>query len=110
MHEESAFSTLEDSRARVDHKTNVVLIPDSLVFEALAKAPKSIRLYSRDHKNDLVLKGDEVYYGPGSTTPFILDRSGAARKPVSADLVKLARLVDARWRIFRTSRLDARMS
>ena len=95
VHEPSALRLLGDAGARVDHRTDVVSIPGSLVSDALAKAPKAIKLYSRDHKNDVTLQGDNVYYSPGSTTPFILDRSGAVRKPVSADLVNLAKLVDA---------------
>lgn len=95
VHEPSALRLLGDAGARVDHRTDVVSIPGSLVSDALTKAPKAIKLYSRDHKNDVTLQGDNVYYSPGSTTPFILDRSGAVRKPVSADLVNLAKLVDA---------------
>ena len=43
LQEGSALSLLEDSGAQVNDKTNVVLIPESLVSEALAKAPKSVK-------------------------------------------------------------------
>jgi len=79
----------------VDWKTSVVCIPECLVSDALAKVPKIIRLYDRDRKNDIALQGDNVHYSPGSTAPFILDRSGMIRKPVSADLVNLVKLADA---------------
>jgi len=95
VHAPSALKLLEDAGARVDRGTDVVSIPGSMVSEALVRVPRTIRLYDRDHENELTLQGDNVYYSPGSTTPFILDRSGTVRKPVSADLVKLVRLADA---------------
>jgi trimethylamine--corrinoid protein Co-methyltransferase len=94
VHEQDASTLLEDAGAEVDHKTSVVKVLENLVLESLKKTPKSVRFYSRDHKNDALLEGDNAYYSPGSTTPFIRDRSGVIRRPISADLVDLVRLVD----------------
>jgi len=89
------LGVLEDAGAHVNHVTGIVSIHEKLVSEALAKAPKTIRLYSRCRKNELTLDADNVYYAPGSTAPFILDRSGTVRRPVSVDLINLVRIADA---------------
>lgn len=95
VQEKSALKLLENAGATKNPKTNFVSIPENLVSEALARAPKNIALYTRDHNEVLPLGKENVYYSPGSTTPFILDRDGTIRKPVSSDLVKLARVTDA---------------
>ena len=49
------LKTLDSAGATVDLKTGIAKIPESMVDEALRKAPKNITLYSRDGKHDLRL-------------------------------------------------------
>jgi trimethylamine--corrinoid protein Co-methyltransferase len=86
---------LADNGAKIDPRKNLALIPEKLITESLAKAPRDITLHSRDHKDALPLSGNNTYYSPGSTVPFILDLDGTVRKPLSSDLVNLVRLTDA---------------
>ena len=86
---------LADNGARVDAKKNLALIPENLISESLEKVPRHIALHTREHKEALPLSGENVYYSPGSTVPFILDRDETLRKPLSSDLVNLVRLTDA---------------
>jgi trimethylamine--corrinoid protein Co-methyltransferase len=95
VQDKPTLSLLEDHGARIDPKRNFAFIPENLVSEALANAPRKIALYTRGHREVLPLDGEHVYYSPGSTVPFILDRNGSVRKPVSSDLVNLVRLAGA---------------
>jgi len=86
---------LEDNGARIDPRKDLARIPENIISETLAKAPRNIALHTRDHKDALPLTGNNVYYSPGSTVPFILDFDGTVRKSSSSDLVNLVRLTDA---------------
>ena len=86
---------LERNGARIDKKTNFVSIPQSLILEALAKVPKKIALYTLGREHEFPLQGNNVYYSPGSTVPFILDTDGMIRKPLCSDLVNIVKLTDA---------------
>lgn len=92
----AALSLLADAGVEVDFDNKLARIPQHLVKETLVKAPSTIKLYSRDGKRDRVLEGNKVTYNPGSTALFILDsKTNEPRRPLSRDLVDLARLTDA---------------
>ena len=95
IQDKPAMRLLADNGARVDAKKNLALIPENLISESLEKVPRHIALHTREHKEALPLSGENVYYSPGSTVPFILDRDETLRKPLSSDLVNLVRLTDA---------------
>ena len=95
IQDKPAMRLLADNGARIDAKKNLALIPENLISESLEKVPRDIALHTRDHKEALPLGGENVYYSPGSTVPFILDLDGTLRKPLSSDLVNLVRLTDA---------------
>ena len=95
VHNKTALKLLEDNGAGIDERKGIVSIPENLISGALAKAPTNVFLHSLDHKHTFPLTGNNVYYSPGSTVPFILDSDGTVRKPVSSDLVNLVRLTDA---------------
>ena len=95
FHSEEAIHLLESVGARViDSKR--VKIPSAVVEEALRSAPKRVMLANRRGERVMSLWGDNIFYGPGSETPFTLDpHSGLRRIAVKADVVQAAKVVDA---------------
>jgi trimethylamine--corrinoid protein Co-methyltransferase len=80
----------------VDESTFRVRLKPKLVDRCLAMTPSSITLYDRSGDRAYRVGGDEVHFDPGSSGTRILDHaSGRERKPITADLVELARLTDA---------------
>jgi len=59
-----ALSLLEKNGCHVDHSSRRVKFPPGLVEECLRKAPSSFRVRARDSKNDLIIGGNTVYFGP----------------------------------------------
>jgi len=73
-----------------------VRIPPHLIERAIRAAPKRVVMCHRDGKPAMFLEGYNSYYGTGSDTPFVIDAySGERRQAVRADVVNVARLVDA---------------
>ncbi len=95
FHSEEAIHLLESVGARViDSKR--VRIPSFVVEEALRSAPKRVVLANRRGERVMPLWGDNIFYGPGSETPFTLDPySGLRRTAVKADVEQAAKVVDA---------------
>jgi trimethylamine--corrinoid protein Co-methyltransferase len=86
---------LNDSGARVDKAQNRVHIPRKLVESCLKTAPDHIQVYDRDGDLRLDLRDDNVHFDPGSAALRIFDPElGQPREAVTADLIKLARLVE----------------
>jgi trimethylamine--corrinoid protein Co-methyltransferase len=72
-----------------------VLFPRDVIEKAIATAPKSFTLYTRDGEPHAELGGNNVHYVPGSSGLKILDhRSGATRLTDSKDFIEYARLCD----------------
>jgi trimethylamine--corrinoid protein Co-methyltransferase len=94
-------SSKEIARFFSDHGAEVnaglIKIPESLVREALRKAPKAVTIYGRDSKNAITLGDKRIYFGLGGTpTPYILDyRTGEWRRPTKDDMIAATRLGDA---------------
>ena len=95
FHSQDAIDLLESAGARVlDSKR--VKIPSYVIEEAIRNAPKRVVLANRKAERVMPLWGDNVFYGPGSETPFTLDPYTGERRPaVKADVVHAARVVDA---------------
>jgi trimethylamine--corrinoid protein Co-methyltransferase len=72
-----------------------VLIPRSMVEDALARACRSFRLAGRDPSHDLLMDSERVYLGTGGAAIKIMDLDGTVRQPVLADIARIGRLVDA---------------
>ena len=94
---QSALKMLKEAGAETDDKRMVAKIPDSMVKDALSKAPKEILCAARDPKHDMRL--------PVQTWPFVattglavymkdLD-SGKTRETTRKDLADFAKLADA---------------
>jgi trimethylamine--corrinoid protein Co-methyltransferase len=90
-----ALKLLSNAGADVDFAKKIGRIPQHLVKESLAKAPSTIRLYSRDGKHDLMLEGNRIHYDPGSAAYYLLDsQTCEVRRPASKDLADFVRLAD----------------
>jgi trimethylamine--corrinoid protein Co-methyltransferase len=75
-----------------------VYIPGHLVRGALATAPSSFRVYSREGSaaKDVVIGPNRIHFGPGPTCPNISDpRTGERRKYLRRDAATVARVCDA---------------
>lgn len=92
--EKEALELLSGAGARVDKSR--VKIPAWLVEKALASAPEQINLYTRQGLKALSLAKNNIYFGTGSETPFIIDLdTGLRRPPLKEDVKKAALLADA---------------
>ncbi|MDH4122851.1 MAG: trimethylamine methyltransferase family protein [Thermoplasmata archaeon] len=105
IHSESVLKMLENAGANVNHKTQIAMIPEGLVNEAIKKAPKSFSIGARDPKYDIKLPASSYpYVSLGGVTAWIEDyetkkHREATRKDL-ADIVRLAddiKAVDAIW-------------
>jgi trimethylamine--corrinoid protein Co-methyltransferase len=96
IHSNVALQLFDKFGADVDLQKKLVKIPESLVVESIKKAPSSVKLYSRNGKNDLLLEGNSFHFCPGSSAIHIHDtKTGEFRKATSIDAAKLAIIVDA---------------
>jgi trimethylamine--corrinoid protein Co-methyltransferase len=74
----------------------VARIPERLVREALASAPRSFCLYDRAGQPAVEYGGDRVQFDPGSSGVHILDPETLAhRASRTADLVRLVQVAEA---------------
>jgi trimethylamine--corrinoid protein Co-methyltransferase len=95
FHEE-AVAILESQGAWADGAR--VHIPGHLVRKALATAPSSFKVYSREGaaEKDIVVGPNRIHYGPGPTCPNMIDPlTGKRRKYVRKDAAEVARVCDA---------------
>lgn len=73
-----------------------LLIPSALIQQCLNTVPGSIILYDRTGQPAMNLADSEIHFDPGSSALNVLEwPSQKERKPVSRDLVTLAKLTDA---------------
>lgn len=94
VHDEKAREILAQGGAQVEGIR--VRIPEFMVTQALATAPKRLTLYNRAGQVTMRAGGYNTYYGGGSDCLNVLDhRTGLRRKPVLQDVVEAARLMDA---------------
>jgi trimethylamine--corrinoid protein Co-methyltransferase len=85
---------LIDAGLPVDPKGRV-LFPADVVNRAIATAPKSFTLYSRDGEPHANIGGWNVHFVPGSSGLKIMDhRTGETRLANSTDFIEYARLCD----------------
>jgi trimethylamine---corrinoid protein Co-methyltransferase len=73
-----------------------ILIPTALVQQCLKTVPSRITMYDRSGQPAMNLAEREIHFDPGSSALNVLDwPSQRERKPITRDLVALARLTDA---------------
>jgi trimethylamine--corrinoid protein Co-methyltransferase len=96
INNDKALKLLRENGVDVDFDRKIARIPQHLVKESLVKVPSSIRLHSRDGKNDRILDGDNVTFNPGSSALYFLDfETKEIRRPLTKDLIDLVKLTDA---------------
>ena len=89
-----ALDMLDGAGAKVVDKEKVK-IPSNLVEEALKTVSSSVVISNRDGEDTMFLEGDNVYFGPGSETPYVLDPyTGKRRGSVKNDTVRAAKVID----------------
>jgi trimethylamine--corrinoid protein Co-methyltransferase len=94
VHHEKARDILVSGGARADGLR--VRIPEYMVAQALATAPKRLSLYDRHGRVAIRAWGYNSYYGGGSDCLNLLDhRSGERRKPRIQDVVDAVMVQDA---------------
>ena len=95
VHNEEALRLLAEAGAEVDRSALVVRIPERIVRDAVASAPRAFDLYTLDGERAVHYGGDAIQFDPGSAALSILDpATGEERVPATADFVRLIKLVE----------------
>lgn len=95
LYEEEALNLLKEAGVKVEDG-NRVRIPPGLVEWALSIAPKRVVLCDRSGRRVMPLERNNVFFGPGSDCPNILDhRTGERRRGTLRDIEEGIRLCDA---------------
>jgi trimethylamine--corrinoid protein Co-methyltransferase len=94
---ESVMKMLKDAGANVDTRTQIVRIPESMVKDAISKAPKSFTIGSRDGKRDIKLPTETwPYVSLAGVTVWMEDyKTKQHLDGTTEDLAKIARIGDA---------------
>jgi len=91
-----ALKILDQSGANVDYNRQVAKIPQHLVDEAIKKCPKTVRLFARNPKLDVVLDGRHMFGATDGTGLTTIDlETGQRRRSTKDDVCKTALIVDA---------------
>ncbi|MBD3255917.1 MAG: hypothetical protein GF383_12545 [Candidatus Lokiarchaeota archaeon] len=87
---------LEDYGANVDHDTNFVKYPESLVIEKLRQVPSSFKLYGPDGNSNIEVNLNSTHFLPIGTPVKIYapEKNKGVRKSTLEDTIKQMRLVD----------------
>jgi len=88
-----ALSILGDHGQRIDKANERAYLSRDFVEKAIASSPKKLTLWNVTGDTSIEVGGDSVTYDPGSAAIRILDPDGKVREPVTADCVRLSRLV-----------------
>lgn len=90
-----ALQLLAAAGAHANRNSQVVAIPEKLVFQALETAPHAFDLYDIYGEPAVHYRGDAVHFDPGSAGITILDsHTGQHRPPVTDDFATFVRLVE----------------
>jgi len=93
---DSVLRMLEDHGARVDHKSQVAKVPEQMVKDALAKAPKEFIMAGREKSKDLRLPADSVQgCNDGQPTDVWDIETQTKRKSTMKDLIEFSLVCDA---------------
>lgn len=93
--EEESLNLLRKAGVKVTEE-NRVRIPPGLVEWALSIAPKRVVLCDRHGRRVMPLERNNVFFGPGSDCPYVLDhRTGQRRQGTLQDIVETIRVCDA---------------
>lgn len=91
-----ALDLLESGGARVDRDKKRAFIDGDLIAKALKTAPERVGLYDVNGELAVDLSGYNTHFTPGSAAIYVLDHdAGESRKPMSADYVRYAKLMQS---------------
>jgi trimethylamine--corrinoid protein Co-methyltransferase len=92
----SALEELKEAGAVVDFEKGLVKFPQSLVVDAVAKAPGTVTLAGRTPDKDLVIgDGARTFFGTLGTAPLVRDLETRERRyATTEDLERFARIAD----------------
>ena len=96
---EDAVELFKKANCIID-KNNLVKIDPALVYKSIESMPKSIKVYTREGEQCMLLGGENTgglntYYGTGSDLTFNYDPfSGELRKTLVNDIANMAKVVD----------------
>ena len=92
---EKVLQILEEHGARVNHASGVARMLPELVLSAIASAPRSMVLHSRDGSCDLDLSSGNTFGGPGGCGTEVLDWVTGKRRPsTKEDVAAITRMLD----------------
>jgi trimethylamine:corrinoid methyltransferase-like protein len=95
VHNDEARRLLAEAGAEVDQTQLVARIPERLVLDALKTTAHEFDLFTLDGRPVVHYGGDDVQFDPGSAALAILDpKTQRQRPPVTADFVRLVKLVE----------------
>ncbi|MCK4353448.1 trimethylamine methyltransferase family protein [candidate division WOR-3 bacterium] len=88
-----ALNLLKETGAKI--KNQRVYISENLARKCLKTTPSSIKIYDRNSKLKLNLKGNNFHFVPGSAALFVLDSdTREIRRPTTEDYIKYAKLTN----------------
>ena len=88
-----ALALLGEHGQRIEPKRERAWLSRGFVEKAIATAPRSFRLWTVTGDASIEIGGDTVTYDPGSAAIKMLETDGHVRQSLSADYVRLSRLV-----------------
>ena len=92
---EKALSIFADHGARVDHRSQIVRIPQDLVRRAMATVPRYFHLGARDPSCDFDLEDGATYFTTDGCGVETIDLETRQRRPsCKADVGRMAHIVD----------------
>ena len=92
---ENVMKIFTEAGADTDLQKRRIYLSEALIKEALKKSPSEIKLFGLDGKQALAFGGRNIYFNPGSTALYMLDRETMKmRRPSSADFTDFVRLTD----------------
>lgn len=94
--EPKALEILKRAGAEVDGKASIARVPEYLVRECVAKAPRRFSLYGRRKGYRLVFERYRTYFSAQGTSLFVIDPFTGERRPSTLeDVRRFYRLADA---------------
>ncbi len=93
---EEALGIFADHGAKIDYDNQIVRIPSELVKKALFHAPRSYHLDGRAEGTQLMLNGEQSYFGTDGVGVEAIDtKTGVQRPSRKEDVARMARVADA---------------
>jgi len=92
---EHALTIFSDGGARIDSEKRKAFITQDSIDNALKSIPSAFNLYDVHNNQTHQLEDNNIHFTPGSSSIYFLDGAdNEFRKPLTADYIKYAKLVD----------------